>query len=170
MRRLALLVVASLVALVLATGAAAAHAKLLSIEPANGATVERPPAAIVLTYSEVVQNKGAQIMVTAPSGARVDQGAPSTLDATVTQPLGSMTEAGTYKVVARVVSADGHPVTDEATFTVRTGATAAPSPIAPPAERSSSAGAVVAAVGLVAVVLAALGIALVRRRGSESGT
>ena len=165
MRRVAALLVASLAALVLSTGAAAAHAKLLSIEPADGSTVERPPASVVLTYSEVVQNKGAQIVVVAPSGSRVDQGPPQVLDETVTQPLGTLTEPGEYQVTARVVSADGHPVTDQGSFTVRTAASA---PIArpgpPAAEPGNTTGAVIAAVGLVAVMAVALGVALVRHR------
>jgi copper resistance protein C len=161
------LLVASLAALVMSTGAAAAHAKLLSMKPADGSTVQRPPVAVVLTYSEVVQNKGAQVAVVAPGGARVDHGAPRILDATVTQPLGPLTEPGTYRVTARVVSADGHPVTDKGSFTVRI--PAAPTrpgspPVRPPGEEASSTGAVLATVGLVAIVVAGLGIALVRHR------
>jgi copper resistance protein C len=167
MTRIAVWTVALLAALVLPTGAAAAHAELLSMTPKDGATLATPPAEVVLKYSEAVQLTGTEVVVTAPSGTTVSTGEPDILDGVVTQKLGSLTEAGVYKIAARVVSADGHPVTATGSFTVTAGSgvAAAPAPASDSKGSRSNAAAAVSAV--VLLVVAGLGIAIASRRRTE---
>lgn len=167
MSRFAALLAALLAALVLSTGVAAAHAELISMTPDNGTQLAAPPEAVVLKYSEVVQFTGTQIVVTSPSGANVSAGPPDVLDNTVTQPLATLTEAGAYTIAARVVSADGHPVTATGTFTVTHAAhgTAVrrPAPAAPTSTMTDS-DAAAASSAVVLVIAGALGVAIARRR------
>ncbi|GAA1668628.1 hypothetical protein GCM10009745_08820 [Kribbella yunnanensis] len=166
MRRLTAVLVASLLALVISTGPAAAHAKLESMTPADGSSMPAPPTKVVLTFNEPVGSNGTQIQVKSPAGVNVATGAPQVLDSTVTQPVGAMIEAGRYQVEARVVSADGHPITVSASFTI-THAGHAPDapPVDPTAQPPSNSNTVtVVAMCLVMLVVVALAIVIVRRR------
>lgn len=170
MRRLATLVVATLLTLVASTGVAAAHAKLESMTPADGATVADPPKSVVLRFNEPVGSTGAELVVRSPSGAVVSTGKLAVVDGTVTQPLAALTEAGRYQVAGRIVSVDGHPITVTGSFTVTRPAarTAGPAPAAPPAASTTddggSARVVIFAMGLVMLVVVALAVVIVRRR------
>ncbi|KQY59219.1 hypothetical protein ASD11_06450 [Aeromicrobium sp. Root495] len=106
--------------LVGAAGPAAAHAALVSTDPADGSTLEALPQEITLTFNEPVGQPA--IVVTAPDGTRVSEKA-SSLDATVTAPLEGEAQKGRYTLAYRVVSADGHPIAGETTFTSTTGKT-----------------------------------------------
>ncbi|MGO4342933.1 copper resistance CopC family protein [Pedococcus sp. 2YAF34] len=112
--------------LVTALGADA-HASLRSVSPADGSTVRTAPAAVVLTFDEPISSSFATVAVTGPGGdagngrAKVD-GTKVSLD------LDAGLPDGTYKVAFRVVSEDGHPVSDTSTFRL---AAAAPTSSAP---------------------------------------
>ncbi|TDC30544.1 copper resistance CopC family protein [Kribbella albertanoniae] len=167
MRRLTALLVVSLLALVVSTGPAAAHAKLESMTPADGSSMPAPPTKVVLTFNEPVGSNGTQIQVKSPAGVNVATGNPQVLDKTVTQPVGAMIEAGRYQVEARVVSADGHPITVSAGFTITH---AGHAPDAPPVDPTTnqppnnSNTVTVVAMCLVMLVVVALAIVIVRRR------
>ena len=166
--RAAVGLVAVVAALVLPAGVAAAHAELLSMSPKNGSTYAKPPTEVVLKYSEAIQTTGSEVVVTSPSGTTVSTGEPDIVDAVVTERLTSMTEAGQYRIVARVISDDGHPVTAVGTFTVTTGTHVAAAPARPPTStpitttENRDAAAAVGAV--VLLIVAALGIAIAQRR------
>jgi methionine-rich copper-binding protein CopC len=98
---------------------AAAHAELASSNPEDGATVQNVPPEVVLTFTEAVGEP--QVEVTASDGTVVSDGDPEALGATVTEPLTGDGPSGTYTIAYRVVSADGHPISDELTFDVRSG-------------------------------------------------
>ncbi len=117
------LAVGALVALVVTAPAASAHAVLVSSNPPSGATLARPPSTVSLTFDENVRAP-AFVVVTGPGGVRVDNGQAQILDATVTARLKPTAPAGAYTVDYRVVSADGHPVEGQLTYTVTTGAPA----------------------------------------------
>ncbi|WP_112242439.1 copper resistance CopC family protein [Kribbella monticola] len=166
MRRLIAVLVASLLALVVATGPAAAHAKLESMSPADGSTMAAPPTQVVLTFNEPVGSTGAEVQVKSPSGNNVSTGDIQVIDNKVTQPVGAMIEAGKYTVDARIVSADGHPITVSASFTV-THAGHAPGGVVtnqPTAAQNKSNVVVIVAMVLVMLVVVALAIVIVRRR------
>jgi copper resistance protein C len=165
-RRPAALLVATLLALVASTGVAAAHAKLESMTPSDGSTVAHPPKSVVLRFSEPIGAAGPDIVVRAPNGANVATGAPEVVDRVVTQPLGVLTEAGRYQVEARVVSADGHPITVTGTFTVTRADRSSGQAVAPagePPDSSNSSGILIGVMVLVVLVVVALAIVIVRR-------
>lgn len=110
---------------------ASAHDALVSSNPEADSTVETLPAEIVLTFSaDLITGDGAtEVQVTDAAGTLVTDGAAVTEGATVTQPLAEGGEAGTYQVVWKVVSSDGHPTSGEFSFTTTAGApSASPSP------------------------------------------
>ena len=115
-------------ALTLVASPAVAHDELIGSSPAAGSEVDALPAEITLTFSGVlIDGAGTtQIVVTDASGADITGGDP-VLDGTkVTQPLAASAAPGLVTVVWRVVSSDGHPVSDQFTFTVAGGSGASP--------------------------------------------
>ena len=165
MRRLIAVLVASLVTLVVSAGVAAAHAKLESMTPTDGSSMAAPPTKVVLTFNEPVGSNGTQVQVKAPNGTNVANGAVQVVDNTVTQPVGAMIEAGKYTVEARVVSADGHPITVTASFTVTHAGHPATQPADAPAQSEGNSTTVtLVAMCLVMLVVVALAVVIVRRR------
>ncbi|MFI5714010.1 copper resistance protein CopC [Kribbella sp. NPDC051620] len=165
MRRLFALLGASLLVLVCSTGTAAAHAKLDSMTPADGSTQAAPPTQVVLTFNEPVGSTGAEVQVTSPKGTNVSTGEIKVIDNTVTQPVDGLVDVGEYTVVARIVSADGHPITVGGSFKItHAGHPAVPVAATPPTADSKSNVVVIVAMGLVMLVVVALAIVIVRRR------
>ncbi|TDW15748.1 copper resistance CopC family protein [Kribbella kalugense] len=166
MRRLIAILVASLFTLVVSTGVAAAHAKLESMTPVDGSSMAAPPTKVILTFNEPIGSNGTQVQVKAPSGTNVANGDVQVVDNTVTQPVGAMIEAGKYTIEARVVSADGHPITITGSFTVTHAGHPATGPAGTPAAAQDSNSNVVTIVAmcLVMLVVVALAIVIVRRR------
>ncbi|MFF0264625.1 copper resistance protein CopC [Kribbella sp. NPDC004536] len=166
MRRLIAVLAVSLLMLVGSAGVAAAHAKLESMTPGDGTSMAAPPTKVVLTFNEPVGSNGTQVQVNSPSGKNVANGDVQVIDNTVTQPVGAMVEAGKYTVEARVISADGHPVTVSGSFTVTHAGHPAVDPGtagAAPSEGNSNTVTIVA-MCLVMLVVVALAVVIVRRR------
>ena len=111
--------VAVLAAISLLVGAvpASAHDALRSTSPADGATVDRLPDRVVLTFDQPALALGSEVVVTGPAGP-VSDGPPSLVDNEVRQPVRTG-PAGRYTVVWRVTSADGHPVSGSFAFTTQ---------------------------------------------------
>ncbi|MDL4773235.1 copper resistance CopC family protein [Actinomadura xylanilytica] len=176
---LASTVLASTVLTLVAAPPASAHTTLRSSTPAPGSTA-RAPSSIELTYADPVMVP--KVVLSDTNGGQHAAGPARAVDNKVTQAVDGTLPNGVYTVGWRVVSVDGHPVTGSYTFTVRgsTSATSAKTdaPTSAPASASASAGPAAGApegsggssgwlwIGLVAavVVLAAGGVALVRRR------
>ncbi|MFB6531112.1 copper resistance protein CopC [Streptomyces sp. NPDC056399] len=111
---------------------AAAHTDLVSSSPARGASLDRPPTAIRLTFSDEMTERYAKVALTAPDGSAADVAGLDVSGRTATLPVEPGLAAGTYTVGYRVVSADGHPVAGSFAFTVeRPGPTPTSSPRAP---------------------------------------
>jgi copper transport protein len=106
--------VLALLAALLQTGAACAHASLVRAEPADGALVAEPPAAIRLTFNEPVTPLVMRLI--APDGIVTTQAA-SAENATVTVKPPALGR-GTHVLSWRVISADGHPVGGSLVFSV----------------------------------------------------
>ena len=153
---------------VLWAGPAAAHSVLLATSPARGGTVPTAPTKVVLTFNEMPQGEFSTIHVTGPDGVRRDDGHVQVLNDLVTEPLAGSRPAGRYVVDWRVVSADGHPVSGEFTFTAQSAATqltdlpANPNPA--PAKSSNTAGIIIAVVASVLVVAGVVALFARRRR------
>jgi hypothetical protein len=99
-------------------GSADAHAELRSTSPANGARLTQAPTQVVLTFSEAVSSSFATVVVTDGAGRSVSAGPAAVRGAVVTQRLAAGLATGSYTVAFRVVSDDGHPVSDLTTFTL----------------------------------------------------
>ena len=135
-------VLAAAALLVGAATAAQAHNTLEGTSQADGSTVRVVPAQVTLTFNEPAVAVGTEIIVTGPGGP-VQSGA-VLVNNTVSENLRPGSPAGRYKVVWRVTSADGHPVTGTFSFTATaassgqgaSAASAASSPASTPATRS----------------------------------
>lgn len=90
---------------------ASAHTRLVASVPAGGATVTEAPAVIRLEFDGTIESSFGGVQVFDPAGLRVEEQAPPTIRGRVVElVLTPIEEAGTYTVVFRVISADGHPV------------------------------------------------------------
>ena len=99
---------------------AAAHDEVLSTSPEQDAVLETAPEQIELSYSGEIMDIGHQVLVTGPDGQSVTEGPLERDGSQVIQPLAETgSEEGTYQVVWRVVSSDGHPI--EGTYTYEVG-------------------------------------------------
>jgi methionine-rich copper-binding protein CopC len=138
-------VLAAAALLVAAADAAQAHNILEGTSPANGATVKIVPAAVTLTFNEPALALGTEIIITGPGGP-AQSGAAVLVNNTVSEHVSPGSPAGEYKVVWRVSSDDGHPVTGTFSFTATSAspgqraaaATAAASAAPTPASGSGS--------------------------------
>lgn len=99
-------------------GAAHAHSELVSSSPSDGDSTSEIPAEIVLEFNENIQEIGNEIVVVDPEGTPVADGEMVVDGPVVTQPIGAGA-AGEYTVTWRVVSADGHPISGEFSYTLR---------------------------------------------------
>ena len=100
------------------TGAASAHAELVSADPANGSMVAAPPDHVELVFSENV-GKPAAIAVLDQAGNEVDGGDLEVIDDTMRRAYDpSAFSSGVYTISYQVTSADGHPISGEITFMV----------------------------------------------------
>ncbi|HEX4684530.1 MAG TPA: copper resistance protein CopC [Gemmatimonadaceae bacterium] len=108
-----------------------AHAMLLASEPEANSHVNTSPERVRLVFSEAIEPTLARVAIIDGSGAETPLAAssdPRDVRAIIaaTTPLA----AGAYRVVWRVVSADGHPVAGSFTFTVGAAASKAPPVVA----------------------------------------
>ena len=142
MRRLAFLLAVILTATMQST-AAWAHASLVRTEPADGATVADPPAALSLVFNEPVSPLIMRLI--GPNGEATTADAKAE-NVTVTVRPGEL-RRGTHVLSWRVVSADGHPLGGALTFSV-----GAPSPMTGAVETQSD-GAVKIAIWLARLLL-----------------
>ncbi|WP_432542233.1 copper resistance CopC family protein [Kineococcus sp. SYSU DK002] len=120
----------SLGAPLLTAAPAAAHDRLESTDPADGAVVEVAPEQVVMTMSSTPVALGTQVRVTAPDGSVVSTGDPRIVDTEITTALTGERPAGTYEVQWRVTSSDGHPISGTFSFTASGAATPAATPSA----------------------------------------
>jgi len=143
-RRVALAVLLALSVLAAGSGTVAAHALLLSSDPAANAVLASAPDAVTLTFTEPPDPRLSSVRVLDVSGNGHTRGAAGTGSGgpnTLTAPLGSLPD-GVYTVAWRTVSAaDGHATAGSFAFSVGTGApppTSAPGAAAPPDAQGSS--------------------------------
>jgi copper transport protein len=112
----ALLLPLSFVLVLGAASPAAAHATLISTDPAEGAVLETTPAEVTFTFNESVIGVPAGIQVFDATGAEVASKA-SVRKAQLVVELQEEIE-GTAVIVWRLVSADGHPIGGSLSFSV----------------------------------------------------
>jgi hypothetical protein len=111
---------AAAVAAVALAGQAAAHARLITGSPKNGATVAAPKV-LTLHYSEELVPAASSVKVAGPGGAAVATG-PMALDKTkrvVTVPFTGALAAGAYDVKWHMKTEDGHETDGDFVFHVK---------------------------------------------------
>lgn len=162
---------AACVLTLLAAGPAWAHSVLLATSPAASSRVGAAPAVVVLTFNEMPRGEYSDIHIVGPDGARRDSGHVKVLNDTVSEALGGSRPVGLYTVDWRVISADGHPVSGQFSFTAASAAPALaprqPDTIGSAAsKKSGSSTGIIVTVVVVVVVIAIGGLAflLLRRR------
>ncbi|MFI9485431.1 copper resistance protein CopC [Promicromonospora sp. NPDC052451] len=113
-----LLLLALVCALVLGpAGSAAAHATLLSTDPAEGAVLDTAPERVTFTFDESVIGVPAGIRVFDATGAELDSTA-TVRGSRLLVDLDAEVPDGTLVVLWRLVSADGHPIGGSLSFSV----------------------------------------------------
>jgi len=105
------------VAAVLYSSAAAAHAMLEQAEPAAGAVLHQSPAALRLRFSEQLEPAFSVATVTDQRGQSVTGGPGSSQGTTITVPLKALSP-GQYRVRWHAVSMDTHSTQGSYSFTV----------------------------------------------------
>lgn len=133
---------ALLAAMVFTATPASAHARLEVTSPKDGASLTATPPEVMLRFNESIQKDLSQVKVTSGSTDATD-GKLQVDGNSVYQPLKTTLKPGSYKVVYKVVSADGHPVSGTFTFSYDppegdSGAGADPSATAPSATNGSA--------------------------------
>jgi copper transport protein len=115
--RLVAAAAACLLALLASAAPAAAHASLVSTDPVDGTLLAKSPGQATLTFDEPVSLPREGVKVFDADGEPITASA-STTDALVTVDLPDRMADGTYVVVWRIISADGHPLAGSLTFSV----------------------------------------------------
>lgn len=139
-------VLLALAAIMVGTTPARAHDEVISRTPAAGSTVDAAPQQVVLEFNEAPMSVGATIRVIDAQGQDWGDGDPVFDGSLVSQPLRDGMPAGNYQVRWRIVSQDGHPISESFDFSVGASASASamPSPtVDGTAEAASSGDAVV---------------------------
>ncbi|MDN5932763.1 MAG: copper resistance protein CopC, partial [Pseudonocardia sp.] len=120
MRRLLAIALLCGLALLLGSGVASAHTRLLGSDPADGASLDAGPARVSLEFNETMQAGFSTITVVGPDGTRFQSGEVTADGAVVSIGVSPLGAAGDYEIGYRVISEDGHPVTGSITFTLTT--------------------------------------------------
>lgn len=120
-RAAAIVLLAGLLAVSWANGPeAAAHAEFVGSAPADGQVVSVLPSEVRAWFTEDVAPLADGLEVWSPSGKRVDDGNPTQGATTksIRVGLAQSPEEGTFTVVWRVISVDGHPIQGSFEFSV----------------------------------------------------
>lgn len=97
---------------------ALAHDQVVSASPGENVSLATAPSEVVIEFTADLLDTGALINVSNANGDDVTEGEIRLEGRTVTQPLQSNLPNGQYTIVWRVVSSDGHPITDSYQFAI----------------------------------------------------
>ena len=111
-----------------------AHAKLVSVTPADGAELSTGPSQVQLTFDDVISPQLAQVRLTR-DGSPVETSPPKVDRTVVTVDVIGRTGPGAYRLVWQVTSDDGHPVSGASAFSVA-GAAGQPTPRVTPSYKT----------------------------------
>lgn len=101
-----------------AAGPAAAHNVLISSSPPAGAQLSTGPERVELVFDLPVQQSFSTLTVTGPGGTVWEAGPPRVSGQTVSVDVLPLGPAGRYVAAYRILSADGHPVSGQVSFTL----------------------------------------------------
>lgn len=105
----------------LVTVPAGAHSALLGTDPEDGQQLASAPEEVSLTFNEDITDLGTQVVISTEDGETVSEGEVQIDGPVITQALADTRPEGAYTVTWRAVSADGHPISGEFTFTAAEG-------------------------------------------------
>ena len=128
--RLVTAAAACLLAVLVPAAPAAAHTSLVSTDPLDGSVLAESPGRATFTFNESVSLPPSGVQVFDADGDSVASSA-SSRDNVVTVEVPDHLSDGTYVVVWRIISADGHPVAGSLTFSVGKPSTRVVSPEPP---------------------------------------
>lgn len=116
-------VLLSAVLIILMLPSAQAHSKLVSSTPAQSSILNTFPRTISLTFNEkllVLKGQSPNVIsVLTPSEKELAQAKTQIVGNTISITMKKLSTSGRFKVIYRVVSADGHPISGEYFFTVK---------------------------------------------------
>lgn len=119
--RIALVLSAFMTAMAAAMFTAApalAHDQVVSASPSENESLASAPSEVVIEFTAELLDTGALINVTNASGQDVTDGEVTLDGRIVSKKLQPNLPNGQYELVWRVVSADGHPITDKYQFAI----------------------------------------------------
>jgi methionine-rich copper-binding protein CopC len=150
-------------------GPAFAHDVLVGSAPASGVTLTSGPGAVRFDFNAPVRQGPNTITVIGPDGTHWERTANATVNGnSVSTPVAPLGPAGVYTAGYRIVSADGHPVTGEITFTLAKAGNGTPAAAA--AGGGSGGGPIwVWILGAAVLLCVVLWLALRTGRGGEDG-
>lgn len=108
----------ALLMLLLAAPIASAHSQVTGYSPADGSSLDSSPATASVTFNEVPQSQFATLNVVGPDGNIWSEGDARIEGQSVVVDVGELGPIGEYTLAYRITSADGHPVSGTATFTL----------------------------------------------------
>ncbi|ALG05565.1 copper resistance CopC family protein [Kibdelosporangium phytohabitans] len=143
MRRFAAAAVLACLAFVGLATPALAHNSLVESNPRDKASVEVSPDSITLTFDQPVQPGDGinTISVLDPQNNHWEAAPPQVDSSTVSAPLRPLGPSGEYKIAWRILSADGHPVQGQLSFTLSKAGNGTPLPADELAKFKNGAGA-----------------------------
>lgn len=100
----------------LASGAQA-HSVLLDTDPEDGEQLAVAPDVVTLTFNEDITDLGTEIVITTADDETINDGDTEIDGPQISQALSPDRPEGLYTVTWRAVSADGHPISGDFTFT-----------------------------------------------------
>jgi methionine-rich copper-binding protein CopC len=110
------------VGMITAASPAVFHTKLVKSAPAANDTLSAAPKQLILWFSEKIELKVSSVKLTGAGGKVIPLGALAHVgaaDSSVSVPVTGALAAGSYSVMWRTASDDGHPVTGTFKFVVR---------------------------------------------------
>ncbi|WP_134764921.1 copper resistance protein CopC [Nocardioides sp. 1609] len=127
------LVLAVLLLVVGAAAPASAHATLVSSDPTEGEVLASTPDVVTFTFDEAVSLPADGVLVFDAAGDPVAADASSS-DKEIVADLPDTLDDGTYVVVWRAISADGHPIAGSLTFSIGAASAEVAAPKVPEAD------------------------------------
>jgi methionine-rich copper-binding protein CopC len=142
----------------LTTGSMAASANnLVASSPTAGQTLDAAPSAITLTTEAAILDTGNEVVVTDPSGIRVDDGTLTIADMQAVVGLKNLIKPGIYTVTYTLLTENDVPLTGSFTFNFATpsvvATTVAPEPSKSPVPSGNNAGTTIFVLGLLLAAL-----------------
>ena len=108
----------ALLSLLIAAPIASAHSQVTGYSPADGSSLDASPGTASVSFNEVPQSQFATLNVVGPDGNIWSKGDARIEGQSVVVDVGELGPTGEYTLAYRITSADGHPVSGTATFTL----------------------------------------------------